>query len=165
VATVVVAQKQSFGEPRSIGQEDPAHIGPPSLLAEGWPSGPRRQGFAVAAQNAPLTAPGRSANGSARREGECYEGQLQQQKHPVVKVLLDIDRNSHGRRSHNCAPFVRQTGEGKAQTCAIALFRQLTRRALTRGDQLLPHQFAGVFPFRTSCACWWVHSTALAFPF
>jgi len=29
--------------------------------------------------------------------------------------------NSH-RRSHNFAPFVRQTGEGKAQTCAMAMF-------------------------------------------
>jgi hypothetical protein len=26
------------------------------------------------------------------------------------------------RRSHNFAPFVRQTGEGKAQTCAMAIY-------------------------------------------
>jgi hypothetical protein len=41
----------------------------PSFRAEWWQSGPRRQGFADAAKNAPLTAPGRSANPSARKEG------------------------------------------------------------------------------------------------
>ena len=49
--------------------KQPVHVGPPSCLAEWWQSGPRRQGFACAAQNAPLTAPGRSANPSARKEG------------------------------------------------------------------------------------------------
>jgi hypothetical protein len=40
----------------------------PSFLAEGWQSGPRRQGFAGAAANAPLTAPGRSEHLSAKKE-------------------------------------------------------------------------------------------------
>jgi hypothetical protein len=30
------------------------------------------------------------------------------------------------RRYHNFAPFVRQIGERKAQTCAMAIFRQLS---------------------------------------
>jgi hypothetical protein len=38
--------------------------------------------------------------------------------------------NSH-RRSHNLVPFVRQTGEGKAQTCAIGMFRQWTSEELS----------------------------------
>jgi len=38
------------------------------------------------------------------------------------KNPLDFDRPSHGRRYRNFAPFVRQTGERKAQTCAIAIF-------------------------------------------
>jgi len=42
---------------------------PPSFLAGGWLSGPRRQGFAGAAQDAPLTAAGRSQDRSARKEG------------------------------------------------------------------------------------------------
>src|ERR1022692_2552601 len=43
-------------------------MGPPSFLAEWWPSGPRRQGFADAAQHAPLTAPCRSANPPLERK-------------------------------------------------------------------------------------------------
>src|ERR1022692_4314952 len=45
-------------------------MGPPSFLAEWWPSGPRRQGFADAAQHAPLTAPCRSANPPLERKVE-----------------------------------------------------------------------------------------------
>jgi hypothetical protein len=41
------------------------------------------------------------------------------------KNPLDSDRPSHGRRYRNFAPFVRQTGERKAQTCANAILHQL----------------------------------------
>jgi Transposase IS116/IS110/IS902 family len=50
--------------------------GPPSFLAEWWQSGPRRQGSAYAAQNAPLTAPGRSANPPPGRKVDLWEGQI-----------------------------------------------------------------------------------------
>ena len=49
---------------------------PPSFLAEWWQSGPRRQGFADAAQNAPLTAPGRSANPPLGRKVDFKEGKI-----------------------------------------------------------------------------------------
>jgi len=46
VATVVVARQKALGN--SVGSNKIiAHLGPPSLLAEVWPSGPRRQGFAA----------------------------------------------------------------------------------------------------------------------
>ena len=56
VATVV-ARKRAW--PLRTGKRV---IGPPSFLAEWWQSGPRRQGSADVANNAPLTAPGRSEN-------------------------------------------------------------------------------------------------------
>jgi len=67
VATVV-ARKKALGEQRWIGQDHSARRStfPPSgSVAER--SSPSR--VRCAAQNAPLTAPGRSENCSARREG------------------------------------------------------------------------------------------------
>jgi hypothetical protein len=58
-----------------------------SFLAEGSPSGPRRQGFADAATGAPLTAPGRSQQLSAMKE-----------ERKEKRNVLDTDRLSHGRR-------------------------------------------------------------------
>jgi hypothetical protein len=46
VATVVVARKEALGN--SIASDKIiAHVAPPSLLADVWPDGPRRQGFAA----------------------------------------------------------------------------------------------------------------------
>jgi hypothetical protein len=39
--------------------------------------------------------------------------------------------NTH-RRYHNFAPFVRQTGEKKAQACVTAMLRQLRKSPTTR---------------------------------
>jgi hypothetical protein len=39
----------------------------------------------------------------------------------ATRKLMPTDAN---RRFHNFAPFVRQTGEGKAQTCAMAMLRR-----------------------------------------
>src|ERR1035437_1407806 len=41
-------------------------------------------------------------------------------------ILSFYDVTSVNRRYHNFAPFVRQIGERKAQTCAMAILRQLT---------------------------------------
>jgi len=63
----------------------------PSFPAECWQSGPRRQGYAGAAQNPPLTAPGRSES-SPLGKREPWERK---------KIKLDTDRPSHGRRLHS----------------------------------------------------------------
>jgi hypothetical protein len=42
------------------------------------------------------------------------------------------------RRYHNFAPFVRQTGERKAQTCAIAILQQLRHRDAANAGCFLP---------------------------
>ena len=88
VATVV-ARKRLWGN--SVGLDKCiAHVGPPSLRAEWWPSGPPPSRVRCAAQNAPLTAPGRSARCSARREGGLEERQ-QQKQHQNRKLPLDLD--------------------------------------------------------------------------
>src|ERR1035437_1278145 len=56
----------------------------------------------------------------------CSSGLL---AHVTPRFYPTVDET---RRYRNFAPFVRQTGERKAQTCANGIFRQLTRR-WTRG--------------------------------
>jgi hypothetical protein len=54
--------------------------------------------------------------------------------------------NSH-RRYHNSAPFVRQTGERKAQTCAMAIFQQLrTAVRSVKGLNAMRASFSKKFP-------------------
>jgi hypothetical protein len=116
VATVVVAQKRSFGEPRSIGQEDPAHhrpTFPPSgrVADRSSPSRVRcRRTERALDGSGPLC---KMAQLGGKVEFYEKQRQQQQQKHPVVKVLLDIDRHSHGRRLHSVRIF--------ASTCKFAL--------------------------------------------
>ncbi len=70
------------------------------LLPTRWQSGPRRQGFARAAQNAPLTATGRSAKPPLTRKLKKKE---------TRNKNLDSDRPSHGR------PYPVYAGVGSAQ--------------------------------------------------
>ena len=77
-------RKRAMGHSIEFEQKSPVHIGPPSFLAEWWQSGPRRQGFARAAQNAPLTAPGRSENPPLGRKVDFRKARAKARAKPEI---------------------------------------------------------------------------------
>lgn len=70
-----------------------------SFLAKSSQSGPRRQGFADAAKNAPLTAPGRSEYRSAKKEERRGKLYLTWPSHG--RRFHQLFRNLHTRRTKN----------------------------------------------------------------
>src|SRR5271170_6734835 len=98
VAAVVVARKKALGN-RVGSNKNLVHDGSPSLLAEVWPSGPRRQGFAAPHRTRPR--PLRAALQTAPLGGKLDFRKGNSKNINLAKVLLDIDRHSHGRRLHS----------------------------------------------------------------
>jgi len=100
----------------------------PSFPAECWPSGPRRQGFASAAPNAPLTAPGRSEPSPLGKKVALGK---------KTKNKLDTDRPSHGRRDIRLAP---KEDTGKASVPGDAAQR---RKLCPNGDHIRAYMPVG----------------------